>query len=99
MRDRSCFVYILASDSRVLYTGVTNDLHRRIYQHRSGVIDGFTKRYRVYKLVWWEPVREPRAAIAREKQIKRWGRRKHIAMIEAENPGWQDLAADWYASG
>lgn len=98
MRDRTCFVYILASDSRVLYTGVTNDLRRRVHQHRSGVIAGFTKRYRVYKLVWWEPVLEPRSAIAREKQIKAWSRRKRIAMIEAENPGWQNFAADWFTS-
>ena len=96
MGSRSYFIYMLASDSGVLYTGVTNDLHRRVHQHRTGDPGSFTSRYRVYKLVWWELAREPRAAIAREKDIKSWSRRKRVALIEAENPGWQDLAADWY---
>ncbi|MGH7532713.1 MAG: GIY-YIG nuclease family protein [Gemmatimonadales bacterium] len=96
MHIRTFFVYILASDSKVLYTGVTNDLYRRIHQHRTNDTPGLTSRYRIYKLVWWEDIREPRAAIAREKQIKAWGRSKRVALIQGENPGWQDLAADWF---
>lgn len=96
MRGRAYFIYILASDSGVLYTGMTNDLKRRVYQHRTAGEGSFTGRYRVYKLVWWEIAREPRAVIAREKEIKAWSRRKRVALIEADNPGWQDLAADWY---
>ena len=96
MRRRQFFIYILASDSGVLYSGVTNDLHRRLFQHRSGVFGGFTTRYRVYKLVWWETTEDPRAAIAREKQIKAWSRKKRVSLVTAQNPGWQDLAADWF---
>ena len=96
MRRRQFFIYILASDSGVLYSGITNDLHRRVFEHRSGVFGGFTTRYRVYKLVWWETAEEPRAAIAREKQIKAWSRKKRVSLVTTQNPGWQDLAADWF---
>jgi putative endonuclease len=96
MRARNFFIYILASDAGVLYTGITNDLKRRVHQHRTANEGSFTTRYRVYKLVWWELAREPKAAIAREKEIKAWSRRKRVALIDADNPGWQDLAADWY---
>jgi len=96
MRPRSYFVYILASDGGVLYTGVTSDLRRRVHQHRFGAMPGFTKKYRIHKLVWWEHAPEPGAAIAREKQIKAWNRSKRVALIVRENPGWQDLAADWF---
>lgn len=90
------FVCILASNSGVLYTGVTNNLIRRVHQHRSGLVGGFAQRYRVWKLVWWEHLLEPGPAIAREKQIKAWRRSKRVELIEATNPGWQDLAADWF---
>lgn len=96
MRDRHYFVCILASNSGVLYTGITNDLQRRVYEHRTGQVPGFTSWYRVHKLVWWERVEEPRAAITREKQLKAWSRHKRVALIEASNRSWLDLAADWF---
>ena len=90
-------VYILSSRSRTLYTGVTNDITRRIAQHRSGRGSRFASRYQVQRLVHLEPFRNPIAAIAREKQIKGWVRAKKFALIEQENAGWYDLAEDWFA--
>lgn len=91
-------VYILASRSRTLYTGVTNNLLRRVSQHREGSAKGFTSRYRIHRLVHFEAYRDVRAAIAREKQIKGWGRAKKQALIEAKNPSWSDLAGDFFPS-
>ena len=88
-------VYILASRSRVLYTGVTRDLARRLREHKAGENDGFTKRYRVQRLVFFESFRDARAAIAREKQLKLWRRDKKVMLIEEQNPTWEDLAAGW----
>ena len=99
MRRSSYFVYVLASDSRVLYTGVTSDLPRRVWQHRSGQLEGFTRRYRVHRLVHFEETADPSSAIAREKQIKAWNRGKRVRLIEATNPGWLDLAAAWFEHG
>ena len=87
---RQFFVYILASRSRTLYVGVTNNLALRMAQHRQGE-DGFTARYRVTRLVYWENVESPYSAITREKQIKGYRRSKKEALIEAMNPGWDDL--------
>ena len=92
---RTYYVYILASRSRTLYTGVTRDLRRRLYQHHDGSGSGFTRRYGVDRLVHVDTATNPRDAIAREKQIKRWSRRKKLALIEASNPEWRDLTADW----
>jgi len=94
LRDRLFYVYLLASRSRVLYTGITNNLDRRLREHRLGEREGFTKRYRVHRLVCFECYRDVRAAIAREKQIKGWRREKKVALIEAENPTWEDLAPE-----
>ena len=88
-------VYILASRSRVLYTGVTRDIERRVREHKAGENDGFTKRYRVQRLVYFESFRDARSAIAREKQLKLWRRDKKVMLIEAQNPTWEDLAAGW----
>ena len=93
---RQFFVYILASYSKVLYVGVTNDLRRRVYEHRLGLV-GFTSKYRVNRLVFYECTANPVAAIGREKQIKGWLRSKKVALIEQTNPTWLDLAADWYS--
>jgi putative endonuclease len=87
------FVYILASKSGVLYTGVTSSLDKRIIQHRFKTVEGFTKKYNVSRLVYYERHPDIRAAIAREKQIKGWTRKKKIALIDSSNPTWQDLAA------
>lgn len=90
--SRTYWVYILASRSRNLYTGVTNDLHRRLMEHRSGLVPGFTTRYRVFRLVHFEQFGDIRDAIAREKEIKGWRREKKIWLIERQNPTWQDFA-------
>ena len=86
------YVYILASLQRTLYIGFTGDLHRRLHQHKTGAIEGFTKRYRVNRLVHLESYTDVRDAQAREHQLKGWVRRKKVALIEAENPEWEDLA-------
>jgi len=85
-------VYILASASRVLYIGVTGDLLRRVMEHKQMRVPGFTARYRVTELVYFEVFGNPRVAIAREKQIKGWLRARKIALIESFNPRWTDLS-------
>lgn len=85
-------VYILASLRRTLYVGVTNDLRRRLYEHKTGMIQGFTRRYKVNRLVHFEAFTDIHHAREREKQLKGWLRRKKIALIETENPEWEDLA-------
>jgi putative endonuclease len=88
-------VYLLASGFRgTLYTGVTSDLLGRVYQHREEVTRGFTSRYGVKRLVWFEPHETMESAIAREKSIKRWQRQWKIELIERDNPTWRDLAED-----
>ena len=89
------YVYILANRSRTLYVGVTNDLVRRLFEHRGGIGSRFTRKYAVHRLVHLESASNPRDAIAREKQIKRWSRIKKIALIEATNPDWTDLSMTW----
>ena len=90
------YVYILTNwNDRVMYVGVTNDLSRRLYEHRTGVTDGFTKKYRVHKLVFFEQTSDIYAAIAREKQIKGWNRAKKNALVETVNPEWKDLSEEW----
>ena len=90
------FVYIMTSTSGTLYTGMTNNLERRVYQHKEKLIEGFTKRYNVTRLAYYEIFGDVRDAIAREKQIKGWRRSKKIALIESMNPKWKDLSDDWY---
>ncbi len=93
MLERTYYVYILTnSTNRVLYTGVTNNLERRVYEHRNGVTPGFTSKYRCNKLVWYETTTNIEAAIAREKQIKGGSRKNKVMMIESMNPQWLDLA-------
>jgi len=90
------YVYMLTNwNNRVLYTGVTNDLNRRLYEHKYKLIDGFTKKYQVTKLVYFEYTSDVSSAIIREKQIKGWRRVKKDALIEAVNPTWKDLSEDW----
>ena len=87
------FVYILTNyTNKVLYTGMTNDLRRRIYEHKSGINKGFSFKYKTHKLVYYEQYNHPQEAIAREKQIKGWLRVKKIALIEGMNPDWKDLS-------
>jgi len=91
MRSHEMFVYILSSATKRLYVGVTNDLGRRLWEHAHGPKFGFTRRYGITTLVHFEVIREPLVAIKREKQVKSWARIKKLALIEAYNPGWQDL--------
>lgn len=84
-------VYLLASRSGVLYSGITNDLENRVRQHREKITPSFTSRYNVNRLVYFELFGDVRLAIAREKQIKRWRREKRVALIESKNPKWADL--------
>lgn len=92
MRDHRYFVYMLASKPQgTLYVGVTNDLIRRAWEHHTGAVPGFTKRYNVHMLVWFEEYGDINEAIAREKQLKRWRRDWKRSLIEHENPGWLDL--------
>ena len=93
--SRSYFVYILASFSKVLYIGVTGDLEGRVGQHKSAKIDGFTKRYNCFNLVYFEEFDDIEQAILREKQLKSWSRFKKEFLIESKNPTWSDLAQAW----
>ena len=92
---RQYYVYIMTNRSRTLYTGVTNNLMRRVHEHKNKLIDGFTKKYNITKLVYYELTSEITSAIAREKQIKGWLRKKKIALIESANPHWKDLSEEW----
>ena len=94
MRDHEHYVYILASRSRTLYIGVTNNLHRRIREHREGIANSFTAKYKIHRLVYFERFQYINNAIAREKYLKHFTRQEKIALIEANNPTWDDLAAD-----
>ncbi len=90
------FVYILANRTGMLYVGVTNDLKRRVYEHRHGGAPTYTRRYEISRLIYFETTPNVQAAIAREKQIKGWIRAKKVALIESQNPDWADLSAGWY---
>jgi putative endonuclease len=93
---RVYYVYIMASRSRVLYTGVTNDLARRVYEHKRSLVPGFTSRYRITRLVYFEEFEDVRDAIAREKEIKGWVRARKIRLIEDRNPTWENRADRWF---
>jgi len=93
--DKSSYVYILASGlNGTIYVGVTSDLVKRVWQHRGGLADGFTKQYGVKNLVWYEIHTEIAEAIRREKQIKKWHRAWKVELIQQSNPVWRDLYAD-----
>ena len=78
-----------------MYIGVTNDLQRRVYEHRQELVEGFTKKYHVHKLVYYEQTGDVKAALAREKQLKGWRREKKEALVETMNPDWNDLSETW----
>ncbi len=92
---RQFYVYIMSSASGVLYTGVTNDLVRRVYEHKNKLIPGFTARYNVTMLAYYKVTSDVRLAIAREKEIKAWRRIKKVELIRSLNPAWVDLSAAW----
>jgi putative endonuclease len=89
------WVYIVASLTGTLYIGMTNNIERRMNQHKNGTIEGFASKYNCDRLVYWESFDDVRKAIDREKQLKGWTRAKKIALIETQNPRWQDLAKSW----
>lgn len=95
--DKLSFVYMMGSASRrALYTGVTSDLSKRVYEHKNNLIEGFTSKYKCHRLVYFETSSSVVDAIAREKEIKGWRREKKVTLVESINPEWKDLAADWY---
>ena len=93
------YVYIMTNKSGTLYVGVTNHLERRVYEHKHKLILGFTKRYDLTRLVYYETADDARSVIQREKQIKGWLRRRKIELIRSMNPRWLDLAEGWYEEG
>jgi len=100
MGCKSYYVYLMTNRwKNVPYTGVTNSLERRVWEHKNGVCQGFTKQYNCDRLVYFEEFGEIDQAIDREKQIKGWSRAKKDALVARQNPEWTDLAADWYSSG
>ena len=86
----------MTNTSKTLYIGVTNDLQRRIYEHKNKLIEGFTRRYNITKLVYYESTNSIEAAIKREKQLKNWKRAWKIELIESVNKGWDDLSEEWF---
>jgi putative endonuclease len=93
--SKSSYVYIMASDRYgTLYIGVTSDLVKRVWEHKEGAADGFTKKYGVKQLVWYETHEDMLAAITREKQLKKWNRGWKVNLIQEKNPDWQDLYDD-----
>ena len=94
--QRRYFVYILSSRTKRLYIGVTNDLERRVAQHKRREVEGFTSRYNIDRLVYYEETDDVHAAIEREHQIQAWRREKKVALIESVNPSWRDLAVDGF---
>jgi len=93
---RTYYVYIMTNQTRTLYTGVTNNLERRVLEHKRKLLPGFTRQYNINRLVYFESFGDVRAAIQREKQIKGWLRAKKVALIVAANPAWKDLSDGWY---
>jgi putative endonuclease len=91
------YVYMMANKARTLYVGVTNNIKRRVYEHKNKLLPGFTSRYGLTELVYLAETGDIRDAIAREKQIKGWSRAKKVALIEEMNPEWEDLSAGWFS--
>lgn len=95
MERKIYYTYIVASRSRTLYIGVTSEIEDRVAKHKSGAYEGFSKRYKCNRLIWFERFADPQGAIAREKQLKGWSRAKKIALIDRHNPAWVDLSESW----
>ena len=92
----SYYVYILTNwDDSVMYVGVTNNLEHRLYEHRNHMVEGFTKKYNVHKLVYYEYTNDVYSALEREKQLKGWSRAKKNALVAKSNPTWSDLSTEW----
>ena len=96
MSQHTCWVYILSSISRNLYVGVTNDLAVRVHQHKTKALVGFTAKYNIDRLVYFEQFPTAEQAIAREKELKSWRRSLKTELIDGDNPAWDDLSSDWF---
>jgi putative endonuclease len=94
--EKDYYIYFMSNRSRTLYAGITGNMRKRVYEHKTGAVEGFTSRYKLDRLVYWEKFQYVRNAIVREKQIKRWKRVKKIQLVVSMNPTWKDLAADWF---
>jgi len=95
--ERHYFVYLLTNwNNKVIYVGVTNNLLRRVYEHKNKLVEGFTKKYNLGKLVFFEETSDVVAALSREKEIKKWRREKKDNLVVSMNPDWQDLSAEWF---
>ena len=94
--SKQYYIYIMTNLSHTLYTGVTNNLEKRVYEHKNKLVPGFTSKYNINMLVYFETYNDIRDAISREKQIKGWRREKKIALIESQNPRWKDLSSEWF---
>jgi len=92
---RQYYVYLMTNSWRTLYCGVTNNLEKRVYEHKKKLVAGFTKKYDINKLVYYEVTNDVTSAIQREKQIKGWLRKRKIELIESVNPAWDDLSEEW----
>ena len=92
---KQSYVYIMTNKSKTLYVGVTNNLQRRVYEHKNKTIQGFTSKYNITKVVYFEVFNDIESAIKREQQIKGWLRKKKIELIESMNPDWNDLSEEW----
>jgi putative endonuclease len=95
MQKHIYYTYIVSSASRTIYVGVTNNLERRVQEHKNGTFRGFTAKYHCHRLVWFERYSWIGQAIAREKELKGWRRAKKVALIQQENPAWSDLSEEW----
>ena len=96
MIEKAYYVYLLTNwNNNVMYVGVTNDLQRRVYEHKEKMVKGFTKKYNVNKLVYYEQTTDIAAALNREKEIKKWRRNKKNILVESTNPSWRDLSEDF----
>ena len=94
--DKTYYVYLLTNwNNKVMYVGVTSNLERRIYEHKNSLVEGFTKKYNVNKLVCYETTNDVMVAIEREKQIKKWRREKKNRLVTQMNPAWADLSLEW----
>ena len=91
MLEKQYYVYILTNKSNTLYTGITNDLYRRLYEHKNKLTPGFTKKYNIDKLIYYEVFDDPESAIQREKEIKGWTRKKKMELIKKVNPNFKEL--------
>ena len=94
--EKLYYVYLLTNwNNKVIYVGITNDLRRRLFEHKSKLVKGFTEKYNIYKLIYYESTSDVESAIGREKEIKKWRREKKNKLVETTNPEWKDLSIGW----